>query len=82
MNPMMPDGGHVFQILGFLVWGAFTLVAAVIALAVAVFFVRFLWFGTKAAKLYIASNQPVVAAPTEDVPVPDVAATKPRKPKG
>jgi len=83
MNPMGPEfGGHIFSILGFLVWGAFTCLAAVIALAVVVLLVRFLWFGTKAARLYIASHEPVSAAPSDELPtIPDAAAAKPRKPK-
>ena len=83
MNPMGPEfGGHIFSIIGVLVWGVCLLVAAVIALAVVVLLVRFLWFGTKAAKLYIASHEPVSAAPSDELPtIPDATAAKPRKPK-
>ena len=83
MSPMGPEfGGHIFSIIGVLVWGVCMLVAAVIALAVVVLLVRFLWFGTKAAKLYIAAHDHVPAAVSDDGPTTtDAAAAKPRKPK-
>jgi bacteriorhodopsin len=93
----MPFGSHLFQIFGFLAWGAFVLIVGSIALAVVVLLVRFLWFGTKAAQLYIASHEPstaapvnqATAAPVDVVPneappvVPDASGPLPktRKPK-
>jgi hypothetical protein len=89
MGHMMPFGSHLFQILGFLVWGAFMLVVGFVVVAVVILLVRFLWFGTKAAQLYIASQSASVAAPVDSVPdatvpvTPDASGPVPkvRKPK-
>jgi hypothetical protein len=74
----MPFGSHLFQILGFLVWGALMLVVGLVILAVVVLLVRFLWFGTKAAQLYIASHEPSTAAPISEPasdPIPEPTPT-------
>jgi heme/copper-type cytochrome/quinol oxidase subunit 2 len=75
---------HLFGILGALVWGTAMVVLVIIALAVAVMLVRFLWYGTKAAQLYISSHASSVAASTTEpvIPttIPDAPATAPAAP--
>ena len=62
MNPLIPDAfGWFWQIGSFL----FGLVFFLAVVAIAVLLVRFLWVGTKAAKVYLASQQSIAppAAP-------------------
>lgn len=76
----MPYGGHAFQVLGFLVWGALMLVVIAIAVVVVILLARFLWFGTKAAKLYLATHEPSVPAPSHETAETTPDATAPVTP--
>lgn len=73
-----PYGGFgFFWPLGVIVWGFVSLLAFAVIVGLIFLFVRFLLIGTRAAQLYIATNEPVRPAPptssTTAAPVPAAA---------
>lgn len=84
----MSFGGGPFHVILSVLSGLFSVVAGVVALVVVVgvlfLLVRFLWFGTRAAQLYLAKNgeSPSFTWPPRRIDVQQQAdPAQPRRPK-
>lgn len=84
---MSSFGGGPFHLLFSLLSGALSVIAGLIALIVIVgvlfLLVRFLWFGTRAAQVYLARNgeSPTFSWPPRRIDVQQAEPAQPRRPK-